>query len=78
MGVTVPVELFMFLAGKSMVGSPGGCMRTPVDLPRYVDMYMKGEIPLDKLITHHFKLEDINDAVDALKKGEAIKAVIIP
>ncbi len=78
MGVTVPVELFSFMAGKSMVGCTGGFMRTAIDLPRYVDLYMQGEIPLDKLVTHHFKLEDINDAVDALKKGEAIKAVIIP
>lgn len=78
MGITVPVELFSFMAGKNMVGCTGGFMRTAIDLPRYVDLYMGGEIPLDKLVTHHFKLEDINEAIEALKKGEAIKAVIIP
>ena len=64
--------------GKSLVGCTGGFVRTGVDLPRYVDLYMDGKLPLDKLVTHHFKLEEISKAIEALKKGEAIKAVIIP
>lgn len=78
MGVTVPVECFSFITGKNLVGVNSGFMRPAVDLPNYVDLYMDGKLPLDKLVTHHFKLEEINEAIDSLQRGEVIKAVIIP
>jgi len=78
MGVTFPVELFNFTVGKTFTGCTGGFMRPAIDLPRYVDLYMDGKLPLDKLVTHQFKLEDINKGFEALKNGEAIKAVVIP
>ena len=78
MGETVTFEGFTFLLGKSVIGVGGGFMRPRYDIPRYVNLYMDGKLPLDKLVTHHFKLEDINKAVEMLEKGESIKAVIHP
>ncbi|MFC2017782.1 alcohol dehydrogenase catalytic domain-containing protein [Chloroflexota bacterium] len=78
MGQTVTFDGFPFLLGKSVVGVGAGFMKSGYDLPRYVDLYMRGELPMDKLVTHHFKLEDINQAVEVLEKGECIKAVIHP
>ncbi len=78
MGVTVTFEGFPFLLGKSVIGVGAGFMKPGYDLPRYVNLYMDGELPMDKLVTHHFKLEDINQAVETLEKGECIKAVIHP
>ena len=77
-GLTVPFDGFGFLLGKSIVGVPAGFMRPIVDMPRYVELYTDGKIPLDKLITGTFKLEEINKAVEALEKGEAVKSVILP
>ena len=53
-------------------------MRPILDMPRYVSLYTDGNIPLDKLITGTFKLEEINKAVEALEKGEAIKSIVLP
>ena len=78
MGMNVSFEGYSFLMGKSVVGVGAGFMRPMYDLPRYVDLYMDGKLPLDKLVTHHFKLKDANKAVEALEKGDAIKAVIHP
>ena len=78
MGQTVTFEGFTFLLGRSVIGVGGGFMRPLYDIPRYVDLYMKGQLPLDKLITHHVKLDDINKAVEMLQKGESIKTVVHP
>lgn len=78
MGVTVSLECFTFIMGKRVVGCLAGFMRPAVDFPRYVDLYMDGKIPLDKLVTHHFKIEEINKAIELLQKGEVIKGVIHP
>lgn len=78
MGQTVTFEGFPFLLGKSVIGVGAGFMKPGYDLPRYVDLYMGGELPMEKLVTHHFKLDDINEAVELLEKGGCIKAVINP
>jgi len=78
MGVEVCFEGFTFMLGRSVIGVGAGFMRPIYDIPRYVDSYMDGKLPLDKLITHHVKLDDINKAVELLKKGESIKTVVHP
>jgi len=77
-GSLVPLDGFSFLMGKSVIGVPAGFMRPIVDMPRYVNLYLEGKLPLDSLMTGHFKLDNINEAVAALEKGEAIKSIILP
>jgi threonine dehydrogenase-like Zn-dependent dehydrogenase len=36
------------------------------------------KIPVDKLVTHHFSLDEINEAVIATERQEPLKAVIVP
>ena len=72
--LTVPA--FQFLLGKRITGTVQGDIVAPVDIPRYVDQFMEGKLPIDKLITRTYKLDQINEAFDALKKGEVIRSVI--
>jgi S-(hydroxymethyl)glutathione dehydrogenase/alcohol dehydrogenase len=37
---------------------------------------MAGKLPIDKLITKSYNLDQVNEAFEALKKGEAIKSII--
>jgi Zn-dependent alcohol dehydrogenase len=37
---------------------------------------MAGKLPIDKLISRHYSLNDINKAFQALEKGEVIRSVI--
>jgi S-(hydroxymethyl)glutathione dehydrogenase/alcohol dehydrogenase len=37
---------------------------------------MEGKLPIDKLITRTYKLDQINEAFEAMKKGEVIRSVI--
>ena len=67
---------FHFLLGKTVTGSTQGDMIPQIDIPRYIDLFMAGKLPIDKLITKTYKLDQINEAFEALEKGEAIKSII--
>ena len=53
-----------------------GCR--PVDYPRVIELARSGRIALEKMVTHRFPLERINEAFDVLRSGEAIRAVVVP
>jgi Zn-dependent alcohol dehydrogenase len=54
----------------------GSCVPT-VDIPNFLQLYKNGSLPVDKLITHRLKLEDINEGFERLAAGDAIRQVII-
>lgn len=58
-----------------IVGSLG-CR--PVDYPRVIELVRQGRVRVSELVTHRFPLERINDALDALRGGEPIRAVAVP
>jgi S-(hydroxymethyl)glutathione dehydrogenase/alcohol dehydrogenase len=68
-----------WLAGdeKRILGSKMGSGRVPVDIPRLVALYRQGRIKLDELITARYPLEQINEAIAAVKRGEALRNVIV-
>ena len=70
----VPVHKVMFLE-YSLVGSLG-CR--PVDYPRVVELVRTGRIQLDPIVTGTVALEDVNDAADALRRGEGLRTVVVP
>jgi NDMA-dependent alcohol dehydrogenase len=67
---------YQFLLGKTLTGSLLGNVRTRIDVPRYVDLYMDGRLPIDKLISRYYRLDEINEAFAALERGEVIRGVI--
>ena len=46
-------------------------------LPEIVDWYVEKKIDLDSLVTHHLKLEQINEGFELMKSGESIRSVIL-
>ncbi len=46
------------------------------DIPRYIALYRAGRLPVDRLLTHRLRLDDINAGFDRLARGEAIRQVI--
>ena len=36
------------------------------------------KLPIEKLVTHRFGLEEANDALIAMERQEALKPVIVP
>jgi len=47
-------------------------------VPRIAALYRDGRLRLDELVTATYPLEEINSAVAAMRRGEAIRNVILP
>jgi alcohol dehydrogenase len=54
----------------------GSCVPSR-DIPRYIDLYLQGRLPVDKLLSGTGPLEEINEAFDRLDRGEVIRHVIV-
>jgi S-(hydroxymethyl)glutathione dehydrogenase/alcohol dehydrogenase len=41
-----------------------------------MNLYQKGKLKLDEQITHRFPLDQINAALDTVRKGEAGRCIV--
>jgi Zn-dependent alcohol dehydrogenase len=56
---------------RTIQGSIGGSERPAITMPRYIDLYREGKLPLERLVsTKYDSLDRINDGVRALEHGE--------
>ena len=62
---------------RTIKGSYMGSAVPSRDIPRYVALYRNGRLPVDRLLSHRLRLEDINAGFDRLKSGEAIRQVLL-
>ncbi|KQM64888.1 alcohol dehydrogenase [Sphingomonas sp. Leaf17] len=76
LGEKVGLSAMDLLAGKRLQGGLMGSNRFPVDIPRLVDFYMRGQLDLDTIIAERLPLERINDAFDELRRGDATRSVV--
>jgi S-(hydroxymethyl)glutathione dehydrogenase / alcohol dehydrogenase len=65
------------ISGKRVLGSMMGDNRFRVDMPRYVDFYLSGQLKLDEMISARLKLDDVNHAFEEMRKGTAARSVIV-
>jgi len=49
-----------------------------VDYPRAIELARSGRIRVAELVTARFRLDDVNLAIDALRRGQGIRSVVIP
>ena len=77
-GVTAQFETLNFANDAiQLVGSKMGQTHLDTDVPALVDHYLKGSLKLDELVSECYPLEGINDAITAVKEGEALRNVIV-
>ena len=73
----VELPAIALLREKKLQGSMMGGVRTQIDIPRYVGMYMAGKLKLDELISRRRPLAEINEAFDDMRNGEVARSVIL-
>lgn len=56
--------------GKIITGSHGGESNPSIDIPKYICLYQAGKLKLNELITDTFTLDEINKAIDLMRKGQ--------
>ncbi|MDA9940125.1 zinc-binding dehydrogenase, partial [Planktomarina temperata] len=64
-------------ASQAMIGSKMGDVVIQRDIPWIVDLYRQGRLKLDELISAHWSLEQINEAIADTKTGSAKRNVIV-
>lgn len=67
------------VAGNAQIimGSKMGSTNLQVDIPKLITLYEQGRLKLDELVTKTYPLEEINEAITAVKRGEALRNVIV-
>jgi S-(hydroxymethyl)glutathione dehydrogenase/alcohol dehydrogenase len=65
------------LQEKKITGSYMGSNRFRFDMPKYIDFYLDGRLYLDEMISSRIPLEEINAAFDQMRKGAAVRQVIV-
>lgn len=76
--VRAPINVNQLVyAEKSLIGSLYGTARPRTDLPMLMEMHNAGKLLLDELITRRYRLDQINEAYDALIKGEVARSLIV-
>ncbi len=77
-GVTTTFDPSWLAAdSQRIIGSKMGSAQSPADIPQLVGLYRGGRLLLDELITKRYPLEEINEAIDAVKRGEALRNVVV-
>ena len=62
---------------KTLKGSYQGSCVPSRDIPKFIEMFHAGQLPVDQLLSDTISLEQINEGFDRLHKGEVARQVIL-
>lgn len=63
---------------KRLVGSLYGSSNPLVDLPRLFALQQAGKLPIERLIQARRRLDEVNEAYEALRAGSVGRTVLLP
>ena len=75
--ISVSVFDLVIQSERMITGGYMGAINLQVDIPLLVSLYQSGRLKLDELISGRFPLEKINEAIEDVEKGEALRNVIV-
>ena len=73
--VTLPALQFPRME-RRVLGSIYGSSRPERDFPLIVELYRRGRLPLERLISHRLPLEAVEEAFELMKSGTARRVVL--
>jgi S-(hydroxymethyl)glutathione dehydrogenase/alcohol dehydrogenase len=75
-GETLDVVPRLLITGRRIAGASFGGAKGREQVPQLVDLYMRGELDLEALVTRRISLDEVNDAFAAMERKEGIRTVI--
>lgn len=69
--------LLLAYDGKTIIGSNYGGLVPSRDFPRIAKAYLAGALPIDALISARIGIDEVDDAFDAMRRGERTRSVIL-
>jgi len=74
---TVTVDIFSLLMQKRLTGTFGGSINPQVDIPATVDSFMQGALPLDRLVSKKYALDEAYAAFSDMAAGRIARGIIV-
>jgi len=63
--------------GRAILPSPYGGGDIRVDFPRLIQLWQRGQLNLEDLVTNRISLDEINSGVESVRAGEVARSVIV-
>jgi alcohol dehydrogenase len=74
---TLPLSVARLVAEeRTLKGSYIGSCVPNRDVPRFIDLYRSGLLPVQKLLSGYLDLEEINEGFDRLAAGTAVRQIV--
>jgi NDMA-dependent alcohol dehydrogenase len=73
----IPAFLGLVLQEKSIKGCWYGSSNVHSDIPKLVSLYQEGKLMLDELISREITNAEVQEAFEAMEKGEVARSVIV-
>jgi Zn-dependent alcohol dehydrogenase len=61
---------------RRVLGSIYGSSKPERDFPHTLELYQDGRLPLDRLVSHRMRLDEIGEAFDVMTSGNALRVVL--
>jgi Zn-dependent alcohol dehydrogenase len=71
-------SLFLVIGERTLRGTLYGSAIPERDFPWILDLYRDGRLDLDALVSQTLPLEGVNDALDAMRRGEQLRTILEP
>ncbi len=71
---TCTVDIFSLLLQKKLTGTYGGSVVPKVDIPAAVSLFLDGRLPLDRLVSKEYTLDELGQAFEDLEAGRVTRA----
>ncbi len=75
-GSRINIDPYEMICGKQLRGSWGGASHPDIDIPILAKLYIDGKLPLERLITNRYSLEQINQAIHDLENRNTGRPLI--
>ena len=72
----IMIDPFDLICGKEIMGSWGGDSKPEQDIPKFAKLYLEGKLPLEKLLTRRYSLDQINEALNDLEQRKVGRPLI--
>lgn len=73
----ITIDMNLFEWDKIYINPLYGKCRPQIDFPKIIDLYQKGSLLLEEMITRTYPLGDLGKAIDDMLKGRNAKGVIV-
>lgn len=75
-GAEISTRPFQLVTGRTWKGTAFGGWKSVESVPKLVNSYMQKDLKIDEFITHHFALDQINEAFDVMHQGKSIRSIV--